>query len=60
MANRSNKQVGEILAKTQTEAKIGTTASKQDDLELDRKISLASEGFTLKFCESLLRDRSRL
>jgi hypothetical protein len=51
MANRSNKQVGEILAKTETEteAKIGTTAGKQEDLELDRKITLATEGFTLKF-----------
>jgi hypothetical protein len=49
MANRSNKQVGEILAETETEAKIGTTAGKQEDLELDRKITLATEGFTLKF-----------
>jgi hypothetical protein len=57
MAKRSNKQVGEILA--DTEAKVGSTADKQD-LELDRKITLTTEGFTLKFCESLLRDRSRL
>jgi len=55
MANRSNKQVEEILAKTKVEAKIGTTADKKEDLELDRKITLATEGFTLKFCESLLR-----
>jgi hypothetical protein len=62
MANRSNKQVGEVLAETETEteAKIGTTADKKEDSELDRKITLATEGFTLKFCESLLRDRSRL
>jgi hypothetical protein len=62
MANRSNKQVGGVLAETETEteAKIGTTADKKEDSELDRKITLATEGFTLKFCESLLRDRSRL
>jgi integrase/recombinase XerD len=73
MANRSNKQVGEILAKIETEtkieAKIGMTATTADKkekekekehLELDKKITLATEGFTLKFCESLLRDRSRL
>jgi integrase len=55
MARRSNKQVGELLAET----KIGTTADKKEDLELDRKITLATEGFTGKFCESVLRDRSR-
>ena len=62
MAKRSNIQAEEILAETETEAKIGTTADKKEkeDLELDRKITLATEGFTLKFCESLLRDRSRL
>ena len=56
MARRSNKQVGELLAET----KIGTTADKKEDLELDRKITLATEGFTGKFCESVLMDRSRL
>jgi hypothetical protein len=60
MAKHSNKQVEEILAKTKVEAKLGTTADKQEDLELDRKISLVTEGFTDKFCESVLRDRSRL
>ena len=45
MARRSNKQVGELLAET----KIGTTADKKEDLELDRKITLATEGFTGKF-----------
>ena len=64
MANRLNKQVGGILAETGTkiEAEIGATAGKQEkeDLELDRKITLATEGFTLKFCESVLRDTSRL
>jgi len=64
MANRSNKQVGGILAETGTkiEAEIGATAGNQEkeDLELDRKITLATEGFTAKFCELVLRDRSRL
>jgi hypothetical protein len=60
MAKRSNIQAEEILAETETEAKIGTTEDKKERLELDKKITLATEGFTLKFCESLLRDRSRL
>jgi hypothetical protein len=60
MAKRSNIQAEEILAETETEAKIGTTEDKKEHIELDKKITLATEGFTLKFCESLLRDRSRL
>jgi hypothetical protein len=60
MVKRSNKQIGEILAETETEAKLGTTADKKEHLELDRKITLATEGFTAKFCQSLLSDRSRL
>ena len=49
MSRRSNKQVAEILA------------SNKQDLELDRKITLATEGFiTNKFCELILRDRNRL
>src|SRR5438094_1456302 len=52
MAKRSNKsEVTAILA-----------ASKNDeDVVLDRKITLATEGFTTtKFCEMVLRDRNRL
>ena len=30
------------------------------DSLLDRRISLATEGFTTKFCELILRDRNRL
>jgi integrase/recombinase XerD len=60
MAKHPSKQVEEILAETGT--KIGTTADKKEkeDLELDRKITLATEGFTAKFCKLVLRDRSRL
>ena len=52
MAKRSNKsEVAAILA-----------ASKNDeDIVLERKITLATEGFTTnKFCEITLRDRNRL
>lgn len=52
MAKRSNKsEVAAIL-----------TASKNEgDALLDRKITLATEGFTTnKFCELTLRDRNRL
>jgi len=52
MAKRSNKsEVAAILA-----------ASKNDeDVVLERKITLATEGFTTnKFCEITLRDRNRL
>jgi uncharacterized protein YihD (DUF1040 family) len=38
-----------------------TTATKDEGLEIQRKITLATEGFTTsKFCELVLRDRSRL
>jgi hypothetical protein len=49
MAKRSNKsEVAAIL----------TTGKKEQDLEIDRKITLATEGFTTtKFCELALRDR---
>jgi uncharacterized protein YihD (DUF1040 family) len=52
MAKRSNKsEVSAILA-----------ASKNDeDIVLERKITLATEGFTTnKFCEITLKDRNRL
>jgi integrase/recombinase XerD len=38
-----------------------TTTTKDEDLEIQRKITLATEGFTtIKFCELVLRDRNRL
>jgi hypothetical protein len=55
MSRRSNKAVTEILA--------SSSSSSRDEisLELGRKITLATEGFaTNKFCELILRDRSRL
>jgi hypothetical protein len=37
------------------------TNKEKQDLDLDRKITLATEGFTTaKFCEFVLRDRNRL
>jgi hypothetical protein len=50
--HHSNRQVAEdiILA-----------SKSQDTLELDRKITLTTEGFTVnRFCELVLRDRNRL
>jgi len=52
MARRSNKSVQEIL--------LGD-AHDDKDTELDRKITLVIEGFTTtKYCELILRDRTRL
>jgi integrase/recombinase XerD len=54
VSRRSNKQIAEILGSK-------TTNKEKQDLELDRKIALATEGFTTtKFCELVLRDRNRL
>ena len=62
MGRRSNKSVQEILG--QSESTDGFTTSVgggHDDKELDRKIILATEGFTTtKYCELVLRDRTRL
>ena len=52
MVRRSNKAVEAILAASKDEER---------DVVLDRKITLATEGFTTaKFCELVLKDRSRL
>jgi integrase/recombinase XerD len=45
MTKRSNKQV---------------LVTDKENIDIDRKISLATEGFTTKFCESVLKDRNRL
>ena len=57
MARRSNKSIAEILTPI-----VVSASSKDNDLSvLERKITLATEGFTTtKFCELILRDRSRL
>jgi integrase/recombinase XerD len=53
MSRRSNRAVAEILA--------SSPKNEETSLELDRKIILATEGFTTnKFCELILRDRNRL
>ncbi len=53
MSRRSNKAVVEILA--------SSSKNEETSIELDRKITLATEGFTTnKFCELILKDRYRL
>ena len=52
-----------MLLQTATVASPPPSSSRQndDDLLLERKITLATEGFTTtKFCELVLKDRSRL
>jgi integrase len=43
-----------------TIAPIASSKNGVDDSFLERKITLATEGFTTRFCESILRDRNRL
>jgi integrase/recombinase XerD len=50
----SDKQITETLGSN-------TTNKEKQDLDLERKIALATQGFTTaKFCEFVLRDRNRL
>jgi hypothetical protein len=69
MARRSNKSIGEPLTPLPrslvSTAAIHASSPKNNDsddlLLLERKITLATEGFTTsKFCELILRDRTRL
>jgi hypothetical protein len=53
MAGRSNKSIAEILTQS-------ATSSLVDNIELQSKIASATEGFTTKFCELVLRDRERI
>jgi uncharacterized protein YihD (DUF1040 family) len=54
MSRRLNKAVVKILASS-------SSSRNETSLESDRKITLATEGFTTnKFCELVLRDRNRL
>ena len=60
MVRRSNKSIAEILAP----ANVPLQDENDDNYErlalLERKITLATEGFTrLKFCELALKDRNR-
>ena len=62
MAKRTNKSIAEILTPIVTASSPNTN---DNDLplssSLERKITLATEGFTTsRFCELILRDRSRL
>ena len=53
MVRRPNKSVAEIVS--------SVDGSGNDMMLLDRKITMATEGFsTHKFCEIVLKDRSRL
>jgi hypothetical protein len=59
MARRSNKSVQEILGQSNRE--FISFDNDDKDKELDRKITLVTEGFTTtKYCELILRDRTRL
>jgi integrase/recombinase XerD len=62
MARRSNKSIQEILlGEQQSPSTEGFTTPDNGGRELDRKISLVTEGFTTtKYCELILRDRTRL
>jgi len=56
MARRSNKSIQEILSSSSE-----FISFDNKEKELDRKITLATEGFTTnKYCELVLRDRTRL
>ncbi|MFL6330523.1 MAG: hypothetical protein ACJ705_05860 [Nitrososphaeraceae archaeon] len=62
MPRRSNKSIAEILTSSPTNVSFVDGNGNDNTLALlERKISLATEGFTThKFCELILRDRSRL
>jgi len=56
MVRRTNKSITETLSSAGSAA-----LSSKEDLELQRKITIATEGFgTTKFCELILRDRTRI
>jgi integrase/recombinase XerD len=61
MARHSNKQVAKISSSLPSNNNKQKDCSPLTEAESDRKITLATEGFTTnKFCELILRDRSRL
>ena len=60
MVRHSNKSVAEILSRTNVLHINGKDSAKHLDL-LERKITLVTEDFTTnRFCELVLRDRSKL
>ena len=61
MARRSNKSIAEILAPAINAPLLYGNDNNDKYITLERKITLATEGFTThKFCELVLKDRSRL
>jgi uncharacterized protein YihD (DUF1040 family) len=61
MARHSNKQVAKISSSLPSNNNKQKDYSPLTEAESDRKITLTTEGFTTnKFCELILRDRSRL
>jgi hypothetical protein len=59
MAGCSNKQVAKILA---SGGVVEGRAKEEQDIELNRKIALVTEGFSTanKYCKLVLSDRNRL
>ena len=69
MARRSNKSVTEILntsSMSPAACKVHASSSSPfrndivDDVMFEEKVMLATESYTHKFCELVLKDRSRL
>ena len=62
MARRSNKSIQEILGQSNREfISFDVDDNNGNNKELDKKITLVTEGFTTaKYCELRLRDRTRL
>jgi hypothetical protein len=62
MARRSNKSIAKILIPSTDDSLLdGTDRNDSSLIVLERKICLATEGFTTRqLCELILRDRSRL
>jgi hypothetical protein len=56
---RTNKSIPETLTSSSS-AGSAALCSKEEDLELQRKITIATEVFSTKFCELILRDRKRI
>ena len=61
MARLSNKSIAEILTPSATEVSASKNNGNDGLSLLERKINIATEGFTRhKFCELVLRDRNML
>jgi len=61
MARRSNKSIAEILVPAINAPLLDGNDNNDKYITLERKITLATEGFTThKFCELILKDRNRL